>query len=280
MYLSRRIVRPVLQLSEAADEVAAGQLRASSVPANAPGELGAPVGAVRRDGGAAGRGRADGAQLPDVRLARAADAADGDPRPRRGAARGRRRGSGARATSRSRRCRPRRSGSSGSSATSSTSRSSTRTASPSSPRRSTWGSSSTRRTRRSATRRAAARSTTGRRRATGPVIVSDGDRVLQIVGNLLSNAFQATPDGGRITLELAQTNGTVQRRRRRLGPGHLAREAGAALPAVRLRERRRHRARPGDRQGALDRARRPDRARLRGRARLALRARAAGRLVR
>ncbi|HEY6960403.1 MAG TPA: HAMP domain-containing sensor histidine kinase [Gaiellaceae bacterium] len=42
-----------------------------------------------------------------------------------------------------------------------------------------------------------------------PVITSDGDRVLQIVGNLLSNAFQATPDGGRITLELAQANGTV-----------------------------------------------------------------------
>jgi signal transduction histidine kinase len=29
-----------------------------------------------------------------------------------------------------------------------------------------------------------------------PVIVSDGDRVLQIVGNLLSNAFRATPDPG------------------------------------------------------------------------------------
>ena len=42
-----------------------------------------------------------------------------------------------------------------------------------------------------------------------PVIVSDGDRVLQIVGNLLSNAFRATPDGGQITLKLMQTNGTV-----------------------------------------------------------------------
>ena len=29
------------------------------------------------------------------------------------------------------------------------------------------------------------------------MIVSDGDRVLQIVDNLLSNAFRATPDGGR-----------------------------------------------------------------------------------
>jgi two-component system, OmpR family, sensor kinase len=43
-----------------------------------------------------------------------------------------------------------------------------------------------------------------------PVIVSDGDRVLQIVDNLLSNAFRATPDGGRISLELAQENGSVQ----------------------------------------------------------------------
>jgi signal transduction histidine kinase len=43
-----------------------------------------------------------------------------------------------------------------------------------------------------------------------PVIVSDGDRVLQIVDNLLSNAFRATPDGGRIELALGQTNGTIR----------------------------------------------------------------------
>ena len=36
-----------------------------------------------------------------------------------------------------------------------------------------------------------------------PVIVSDGDRVLQIISNLLSNAFRWTPDGGRIDLELS-----------------------------------------------------------------------------
>jgi hypothetical protein len=35
-----------------------------------------------------------------------------------------------------------------------------------------------------------------------PVITSDGDRVLQVVGNLLSNAFQVTPDGGTISLAL------------------------------------------------------------------------------
>jgi signal transduction histidine kinase len=43
-----------------------------------------------------------------------------------------------------------------------------------------------------------------------PVITSDGDRVLQVVGNLLSNAFHATPNGGRITLGLAQQNGDVR----------------------------------------------------------------------
>jgi signal transduction histidine kinase len=52
-----------------------------------------------------------------------------------------------------------------------------------------------------------------------PVIVSDGDRVLQVVGNLLSNAFQATPDGGRILLELAQHNGTVHVAVADSGPG-------------------------------------------------------------
>jgi signal transduction histidine kinase len=51
------------------------------------------------------------------------------------------------------------------------------------------------------------------------VIVSDGDRVLQIVDNLLSNAFKATPDGGRITLELARTNGQVHVAVEDTGPG-------------------------------------------------------------
>jgi signal transduction histidine kinase len=42
-----------------------------------------------------------------------------------------------------------------------------------------------------------------------PVIVSDGDRVLQIITNLLSNAFRWTPDGGTVGLELSATDGTV-----------------------------------------------------------------------
>jgi two-component system OmpR family sensor kinase len=42
-----------------------------------------------------------------------------------------------------------------------------------------------------------------------PTIVSDGDRVLQIISNLLSNAFRWTPDGGKVELELASSNGRV-----------------------------------------------------------------------
>jgi signal transduction histidine kinase len=52
-----------------------------------------------------------------------------------------------------------------------------------------------------------------------PVIVSDGDRVLQVITNLLSNAFRWTPDGGRIELELAAANGVVSVDVRDTGPG-------------------------------------------------------------
>jgi signal transduction histidine kinase len=52
-----------------------------------------------------------------------------------------------------------------------------------------------------------------------PVITSDGDRVLQIISNLLSNAFRWTPDGGRIALELAATNGAVRIAVEDNGPG-------------------------------------------------------------
>jgi signal transduction histidine kinase len=56
-----------------------------------------------------------------------------------------------------------------------------------------------------------------------PVIVSDGDRVLQIISNLLSNAFRWTPDGGRIDLALQSENGTVTVDVADTGPG-IARE--------------------------------------------------------
>src|SRR2546428_2797835 len=42
-----------------------------------------------------------------------------------------------------------------------------------------------------------------------PTIVSDGDRVLQIISNLLSNAFRWTPNGGHVELELTATNGRI-----------------------------------------------------------------------
>jgi two-component system sensor histidine kinase BaeS len=52
-----------------------------------------------------------------------------------------------------------------------------------------------------------------------PVIVSDGDRVLQIISNLLSNAFRWTPDGGRIELALRARNGGVAVDVADTGPG-------------------------------------------------------------
>ena len=52
-----------------------------------------------------------------------------------------------------------------------------------------------------------------------PTIVSDGDRVLQIISNLLSNAFRWTPDGGRVGVSLAAENGTVSVSVDDTGPG-------------------------------------------------------------
>src|SRR5439155_283761 len=52
-----------------------------------------------------------------------------------------------------------------------------------------------------------------------PVIVSDGDRVLQIISNLLSNAFRWTPDGGRVALALSREDGTVRVAVDDTGPG-------------------------------------------------------------
>ena len=52
-----------------------------------------------------------------------------------------------------------------------------------------------------------------------PVIVTDGDRVLQIIVNLLSNAFRWTPEGGRIELGLTSENGSVEVAVADTGPG-------------------------------------------------------------
>ena len=120
-YLTRRITGPVLALSDAADEVVEGQLRRRGAARPGRRRDRPPRRPLPRDDVAARRGRGARAQLPDVRLARAADAADGDPRPRRRAARGRRqrsrvdrrlardrrRGGGAARPARRRRARPR-----------------------------------------------------------------------------------------------------------------------------------------------------------------------------
>jgi len=52
-----------------------------------------------------------------------------------------------------------------------------------------------------------------------PVIHTDGDRVLQIVTNLLDNAFAWTPDGGAISIGLDSRNGTVEVTVSDSGPG-------------------------------------------------------------
>jgi two-component system OmpR family sensor kinase len=52
-----------------------------------------------------------------------------------------------------------------------------------------------------------------------PVIHTDGDRVLQIVSNLLDNAFTWTPDGGRIAIRLGAHDGTVSVSVSDSGPG-------------------------------------------------------------
>jgi signal transduction histidine kinase len=55
--------------------------------------------------------------------------------------------------------------------------------------------------------------------AADPVVTTDGDRVLQIVSNLLANAFSWTPDGGSISLALSKDNGSVSVAVADSGPG-------------------------------------------------------------
>jgi signal transduction histidine kinase len=52
-----------------------------------------------------------------------------------------------------------------------------------------------------------------------PTILTDGDRVLQIISNLLTNAFRWTPDGGRVELMLRAENGSVRVAVGDTGPG-------------------------------------------------------------
>jgi signal transduction histidine kinase len=52
-----------------------------------------------------------------------------------------------------------------------------------------------------------------------PVLETDGDRVLQVISNLLENAFRWTPDGGRVGLALTQVDGTIRVAVDDTGPG-------------------------------------------------------------
>jgi signal transduction histidine kinase len=52
-----------------------------------------------------------------------------------------------------------------------------------------------------------------------PVIVTDGDRVLQIITNLIANAFRWTPDGGSVGLQLSSENGNIHVAVQDTGPG-------------------------------------------------------------
>jgi signal transduction histidine kinase len=53
----------------------------------------------------------------------------------------------------------------------------------------------------------------------GAVLITDGDRVLQIVTNLIANALRWTPEGGRVDLGLARENGEVAVAVSDTGPG-------------------------------------------------------------
>jgi len=52
-----------------------------------------------------------------------------------------------------------------------------------------------------------------------PVLETDGDRVLQVISNLLENAFRWTPDGGHVGLALTQVDGTIRVAVDDSGPG-------------------------------------------------------------
>ena len=59
----------------------------------------------------------------------------------------------------------------------------------------------------------------------GAVLVTDGDRVLQIVTNLIANALHWTPAGGRVDLGLGAANGEVTVAVQDTGPGIAPQEA-------------------------------------------------------
>jgi len=60
---------------------------------------------------------------------------------------------------------------------------------------------------------------------TAPTIITDGDRVLQVITNLIKNAFRWTPDGGSIGVALDASNGTVRVDVTDTGPGIASEDA-------------------------------------------------------
>ena len=83
-----------------------------------------------------------------------------------------------------------------------------------------------------------------------PTIITDGDRVLQVITNLLKNAFRWTPDGGAIGLALDASNGTVRVEVTDTGPG-IPRDEHSGSSARSCRTTRRARASDCPSRGSL-----------------------------
>ena len=78
-----------------------------------------------------------------------------------------------------------------------------------------------------------------------PTVITDGDRVLQIVNNLLDNAFRWTPRGGRVELGCVTSNGIAAIKVTDTGRGIAPAEREAVFhPFYSRRGEGRHRPRP------------------------------------
>ena len=101
-----------------------------------------------------------------------------------------------------------------------------------------------------------------------PVVYGNRNELDQVFFNLLANALDAMPGGGRITMRIGPAGpGEVQVEVIDTGRGHPRRESGAHLPAVLHHQgiRPRHGPRPEHRREDRPRARRPHRDGQRGR---------------
>ncbi len=78
-------------------------------------------------------------------------------------------------------------------------------------------------------------------------VAGDGDRILQIVSNLVENAVRWTPPAGIVRISAADVGSRRPHRGGRLRAGRARRAPRRRVPAVLLRGPRRHRPRPGDR---------------------------------